>query len=228
MPEEATTESTAAATAAQATGQQTASTEAPKGDDGKGGKAAVLADLAAERDKRQALEQTVADLQKKNEDQWSSLLTGLGVKPETTSGADPVETLTQQVQQIQTQLAESNRKAAILQVAAAPGTTDDGQALPPIPAEYLHLLENAPTEALAETAKSVAQLVAKTAASSGSGYASSAGQGQHRSDSTSLPAQIAAAEKELQGADAGSVEQKQAQRRLMSLKSQQLFQATQS
>lgn len=226
MADEPTTEPTAGATTPQQPGQTPPATEAPKGDDGKGGKAAVLADLAAERDKRQALEKTVADLQKQHDDQWSSLMTGLGVKPESTE-ANPVETLTQQVQQIQTQLAASERKAAILQVAAAPGTTDDGQALPPIPAEYLHLLENAPTEALAETAKSVAQLVARTAASSGSGYASSAGQGQHRSDSTSLPAQIAAAEKELQGADAGTVEQRQAQRRLMSLKSQQLFQATQ-
>lgn len=57
-------------------------------DDGKGGKAAILADLATERDKRQALEQQVAQIQSANQERMEALARAFGLKQDEVSDAD--------------------------------------------------------------------------------------------------------------------------------------------
>lgn len=198
--------------------------EQAKPEEGKGGKDAVLADLARERDKRQELETRLAQFEQSQKDQMSALAKAFGIENKEEAGATGVDVLTDQVKTIQDQLAASERKAAVLQAAANPGTDAAGNQLPAIPAEYHHLLENASPETLAEVAKSVGELVAvKVAQQQAPGFAQSAGQGNNNGGDTSLPAQIAAAEKELQGKTPGTADHKAAQRRLMSLKTQQLM-----
>lgn len=65
--------------------------DAPKdGEDGKGGKTAILADLAAERDKRQALEKQVNDLTAAQQSQLDAIAKALGLKQDDTA-PDPAK-----------------------------------------------------------------------------------------------------------------------------------------
>lgn len=197
-------------------------------DTSKGGKDQVLADLARERDKRQSLEKTVADIQQASKDQMTALAKAFGIedKAAETSGVDA---LTEQVKTIQDQLAATQRKATILELAAKPGQGADGKDLPAIPSEFHHLLTATDDEGLKAQAKSVAALLAATGQQNQTpGFAASAGQGQNGAggDESSVSAQIAAAEKELQGKSPGTPEHRAARQRLMSLKSQQLFLAS--
>lgn len=204
-----------------ATGEQQTGKPNNQTDDGKGGKAAVLADLATERKKRQDLEKTVADMQRAQQDQMAQLAKAFGVNPETASEPTGVDALTKQVSEIQAQLAASNHKAAILQAAA------DHK----IPAEHLGLLESVAPDKLAATAEHIGKLVAATAASSQPpAFATSAGQGQGGSgtDTPTIQSQIAAAEKELQGKTPGTAEHRAALRRVTTLKNQQLFDSVKS
>lgn len=190
-------------------------------DAGAGGKDAVLADLARERDKRQALETTVSQMQQAQKDQMAALAKAFGLDPE--KAPEGADALTQQVSTLQEQFAATQREATILKLAAKPGADADGKPLPAIPAEYHHLLTATDPAALTEQAKAVAELVAAKAAQQQTpSFAPSAGQGNNSDGDTSLTAQIAAAEKELQGKQLGTVDHRQAQRRLMSLKTQQL------
>ncbi len=73
------------------------------GDDGKGGKEQVLADLAKERDQRQALQQTVQEMQAKQDAQAKAFAAALGLKPEETS----VDALAAQVKAMQDTLLQT-------------------------------------------------------------------------------------------------------------------------
>jgi len=139
---------------------QSAGQSAGDGEEGKGGKAAVLADLAKERDARQALEKQIADREAADAEWKANLAKALGVGPEETSATDK---LAEQIKALQTQVATSTREATILKVAAAPGVDAEGKPLPAIPAEYHHLLTASETEALQEQARSVAALIAANA-----------------------------------------------------------------
>lgn len=90
-------------------------------DEGKGGKQAVLADLAAERDKRQQLEQKLAQIEAAQTAQTKALAEAFGVKPEETSD---VTKLAGQVSALQTQFAATQRQNLVLTVAAEHGITD--------------------------------------------------------------------------------------------------------
>lgn len=81
-------------------------------------KARVLADLAKERDARQALEQTVTQMQQAQQAQMAAIGAAFGVKPDKadTDGSQLLATLQQQVAQMQ-------REALVLRVAAAHGLT---------------------------------------------------------------------------------------------------------
>ena len=96
-------------------------TAQPDSDDGKGGKTAVLADLAAERDKRQALEQQVQQLQTTQKTQTEALAKAFGVKPEETSNVDA---LAAQVTALQEQFTAATRSNLVLTVANEHGITD--------------------------------------------------------------------------------------------------------
>lgn len=87
-------------------------------DDGKGGKDAVLADLAKERDKRQELEKTVADLQANQQRQMDALAEALGLKPAADSPPDPAE-LTAQIE-----AEKANARAAALELAVFKAAAD--------------------------------------------------------------------------------------------------------
>lgn len=200
----------------------------PSADAGKGGKDAILADLAKERDKRQALEAKVTGF----ETTMQNLAKAFGL-PEGTGAAGDGQGATSdvnaQIQQLQEQFAATQREATLLKVAAAPGVDAEGKPLPAIPPEFHHLLTATDADGLAAQAKSVAQLVAVQAAQNQTpGFAASAGQGQNGGTTPPLPAQIAAAETELQGKTRGTPEYRATEQRVMALKSQQLFAAAQS
>ncbi len=107
------TTSTTDATKSDATAQAT--------DDGKGGKQAVLADLAAERDKRQELETKLAKLEESQATQAKALAEAFGVKPEETSD---VTRLAAQVQALNAQFEATQRQNLVLTVASEHGITD--------------------------------------------------------------------------------------------------------
>lgn len=91
-------------------------------DDGKGGKDAILADLARERDKRQALETSVADMQAKQQEQMDALAKALGLK--TDEPPDP-EKLAAQVTVEQDKARDAQLQLAIYRnAAAAEGNAD--------------------------------------------------------------------------------------------------------
>lgn len=90
-------------------------------DDGKGGKAAVLADLATERDKRQALETQIAELQTAQKAQADALAKAFGLKPEETSDT---ATLAAQVTALQEQFSQTQHQNAVLSVANQHGISD--------------------------------------------------------------------------------------------------------
>lgn len=92
-------------------------------DDGKGGKAAVLADLATERDKRQALEQQVRDLQQAQQTQTDALAQAFGLKPEDTSD---VSKLAHQIGDLQRQFAETQHANSVLSLANEFRITEKG------------------------------------------------------------------------------------------------------
>lgn len=82
-------------------------------DDGKGGKDAILADLAKERDKRQALEQTVNDLKTAQQSQMDALAKALGLKPDDTP--PDLDALTAQIETEKANAADAYRQLAVFQ-----------------------------------------------------------------------------------------------------------------
>lgn len=173
-----------------------------------------------------ALKKQLDDLQAQQKAQTEALAKALGVKAD--EAPNPTDALADQIKSLQEQFAETSRKAAILELAANPGTDAEGNKLPAIPPEYHHLLTATEPEALAVQAKSVAELVAlKAAQSQIPGFAESAGQGQSGGPTPPLPAQIAAAETELRGKTPGTPEYRAAAERVAALKSQQLAQLAQ-
>lgn len=118
----------------------------PAGDDGKGGKSAILADLASERDKRQALEKQMTDLRNAQQRQTEALAKAFGLKDGEKPEADQ---LAQQVGQIQARLDAAERKSTLLEVASEHG----------IPKEYQHLLTASDGETLKSQAAALAELV---------------------------------------------------------------------
>lgn len=96
-------------------------------DDGKGGKDAILADLAKERDKRQALEQTVSEMQTAQQAQMDAFAKALGLKPED-APADPAE-LAKQVTAEQGKTANAERQLAVFKLAADPEVGANAAAL---------------------------------------------------------------------------------------------------
>lgn len=100
-------------------------------DDGKGGKDAILADLAKERDKRQTLEQTVSEMQTAHKQQMDALAKAFGLKSDEGNPPDPAK-LAEQIaaEQAKVTAAESRAVDAERQLAvfkAAP--TLEGNAL---------------------------------------------------------------------------------------------------
>lgn len=85
-------------------------------DDGKGGKSAVLADLAKERDARQALEQQVNDLKAAQQSQLDALAKALGLKSDDTP-PDP-ERLAEQVKAEQAKARDAAMQLAVYRAAA--------------------------------------------------------------------------------------------------------------
>jgi hypothetical protein len=110
---------TPAPTAAVATSPAPDATDAPT-DEGKGSKSAVLADLAKERDQRQALEQTVQQLQTAQKAQTEALAKAFGLKPEETSD---VQALASQVTALQEQFATTTHQNTVLNIANEHGIT---------------------------------------------------------------------------------------------------------
>lgn len=104
-------------------------TDPPKpetGDDdkGKGGKDALLADLAKERDRRQELEQRFADAETQRREQMDAFAKALGLKPDDTP-ADPAK-LAEQISAEQAKATaaearavEAERRLAVFQAAPA-------------------------------------------------------------------------------------------------------------
>jgi hypothetical protein len=86
-------------------------------DDGKGGKDAILADLAKERDKRQALEQTVNELKTAQQSQLDAIATALGLKSDD-NPPDPAA-LTAQVEAEQARAREAALHLAVYRHAGA-------------------------------------------------------------------------------------------------------------
>ena len=145
-------------------------------DDGKGGKEAVLADLAKERKERQALAQKLSEMEQAQKGQTDALAKALGIKTE----GDEKPDVAAQIAAIQQQLADSQRKATLLEVAAAPGEDADGKALPAIPREFHNLLTATETEALQEQARTIAALLkASGKAAETPGFVQSNGQGNN-------------------------------------------------
>lgn len=95
----------------------------PAPDDGKGGKDSVLADLAKERDKRQALESKVSELQTAQQSQLDAIAKALGLKQDDTP-PDPAA-LAAQVTAEQTRAREAAVQLAVYRSAAAAGGNPD-------------------------------------------------------------------------------------------------------
>lgn len=99
-------------------------------DDGKGGKDAILADLAKERDKRQELEQKFADAETKRTEQMDALAKALGLK-DADNPPDPAK-LAEQItaEQSKTTAAETRATSAERQLAVFKAAPDlDGNPL---------------------------------------------------------------------------------------------------
>jgi len=95
-------------------------TQTPVVDDGKGGKAAVLADLATERDKRQSLETQLQELQQAQQKQTDALAKAFGLKPEETSESK----LAEQVTELRQQFDQTKHTNAVQSVALELGISD--------------------------------------------------------------------------------------------------------
>lgn len=87
----------------------------PPADDGKGGKDAILADLAKERDARQALQKQVADMQAAQQAQMDAFATALGVKKEDAPPAP--EELAAQIESEKANARTANLKLAVFEAA---------------------------------------------------------------------------------------------------------------
>lgn len=85
-------------------------------DDGKGGKDAILADLAKERDKRQTLEQTVSEMQTAQQAQMDAIAKAFGIKQD--DAPDP-DALAQQIVAEQAKAREAALQLAVYRNAAA-------------------------------------------------------------------------------------------------------------
>lgn len=92
-------------------------------DDGKGGKAALLADLATERDKRQGLETKVQELQTAQQQQLDAIAKALGLKADDTP-PDP-EKLTADIKAEQARAREAQVQLAVYRNATAAGANPD-------------------------------------------------------------------------------------------------------
>lgn len=90
-------------------------------DDGKGGKAAVLADLATERKERQALEAQVQLLTANSEAQKTALAKAFGLTPDETSD---VSKLAEQVTALKDQFTQTQRQNVVLAAANEHGISD--------------------------------------------------------------------------------------------------------
>lgn len=169
MPETATTTTTSESAAASPTAADTSTDDAAKAstattevksDEFKSeeSKKSVLADLAKERDARQALE-------KKFEDQQKAFAAALGLTEEPKSGDE----LTETVKSLQEQFAASQLEATRLRIAAEFK----------IPAEHHDLLTETDPEKLSAQAEKVGALVAAHAAAAGTpAFQPNPGQGQ--------------------------------------------------
>lgn len=109
------------ATTTSATEPVTTSAETALVDEGKGGKAAVLADLATERDKRQALETQIQELQTAQQKQTDALAKAFGLTSEETSD---VSALAAQVTTLQQDFAKTQHTNVVLSVANEHGISD--------------------------------------------------------------------------------------------------------
>lgn len=89
----------------------------PPSDDGKGGKSAILADLATERDKRQALEEQVNNLTAAQQQQMDAIAKALGLKQDD-APPDPAA-LTAQIAEEQGKAREAAVQLAVYRNAAA-------------------------------------------------------------------------------------------------------------
>lgn len=89
----------------------------PPTEDGKGGKDAILADLAKERDKRQGLESQLTDFQTRQQEQMDAIAKALGLKSDDTP-PDPAK-LTEQITLAQSEAAAANRELAVFKAAPA-------------------------------------------------------------------------------------------------------------
>ena len=121
-------------------------------DEGKGGKAAILADLATERDKRQALEQQVTQIQSAHQAQMDALAKAFRLKPEDVSDTDK---LAGQVTGLSEKLEQLTRANLVLSVVNAhPNLSDEDKAV----------IEKIPDEA---TMRTVAARLSEAAKPSG-------------------------------------------------------------
>ena len=89
----------------------------PPADDGKGGKDAILADLAKERDKRQGLETDLQTLKDSQQSQLDAIAKALGLKPDD-QPADPAK-LTADITAAQADAREARQQLAVYRNAAA-------------------------------------------------------------------------------------------------------------
>lgn len=83
----------------------------PPVDDGKGGKDAILADLAKERDKRQELEGKLTEFQTTQQQQMDAIAKALGLKPDDTP--PDADALAQQIATEQANTREAQRLLAV-------------------------------------------------------------------------------------------------------------------
>lgn len=88
--------------------------DTPPGDDGKGGKDAILADLARERDKRQELEGKLTEFQTAHQQQMDALAKAFGVKQDDDAPPDPAA-LAAQIEAEKADAAEAKRQLAVFQ-----------------------------------------------------------------------------------------------------------------
>jgi|GEM_PF-2869714 len=151
-------------------------------------KAAVLADLAKERDARQALEAKLTAFETSTTERNKALALALGLAEAPKTEDDLAET----VKGIQSTLAASQLEAARLRVAASPGLDAEGKSLPAIPPEYHDLLTETDTEKLAAQAAKIAALLSVKATPE---FQPNPGQGQQAGAASPLDAQIAEAQK---------------------------------
>lgn len=151
----------------------------PPVEEGKGGKEAVLADLAKERDKRQALEQQLAEAKTAQQSQLDAIAKALGLKSE----SEPVDpaVLTQQLTDAQRESAESKARLARYEAAI----TNQ------VPSHLIEFITGATPE---EIESSITKVVAAFNASKPTGPRPDPSQGVQGAPA-SLDEQIAAAEK---------------------------------